>query len=238
MNNSKILVVGHAGASSIAPKNTLKAFQKAIDLEADSIEFDLQITKDDKLVLSHDLNILSASGYNGRISEMTLIELKKLDFGEGEKIPTLTELIKIAKNKIGLIFDVKPSGISQKLVQIIMLENVANQSIISSFSLKELIEIRKKNKDLKIGLILSEKMTSSILITKRIKKAIKYNFNSIHLHFSVIEPQIVKFCHDNNLKVLAWTVNNVKDMELLIQMGIDGIITDDIQLLQKVLSSN
>jgi glycerophosphoryl diester phosphodiesterase len=238
MNKVKILIIGHRGASFITPENTLKAIQKAIELKADAVEFDVRVSKDGEFVLSHDSNTLRATGYNGHIAEMTLKELKKLDFGEGERIPTLTELISITRNKIRLIFEVLFSGFSEKFVQILEIEKIIGQTIVSSFSFNELIKIQKINKKIRLGLLLSKKITSNKMIERSIKKAINNNFYSMHLHFSAIKPQFVKFCHDNNLKVIAWTVNDVKQMKLLIQMGIDGIITDDIPLLQNVLGNN
>ena len=63
MNNTNILIIGHAGANSIAPENTLKAFRKAIDLKADLIEFDIQLSKDNEMVIHHDSNIFNTTGY-------------------------------------------------------------------------------------------------------------------------------------------------------------------------------
>lgn len=238
MNKKRILIVAHKGASSIALENTLRAFRKAIDLKADLIEFDVQLTKDNEMVINHDSNTFNATGYNGQIREMTLKELKQLDFGEGEKIPTLTELIAIAEDRIGLLFDLKASELNEKLVEVLKNENLTNQSIVSSFSFKQLIKIQRIDNNFKLGLLLPETMKSKQMIIKRIQKAIKNNFYSIHPHFSLIDHQVIEFCHVNNLKVFGWTVNDEKDMRHLIQRGIDGIITDDIQLLKKVLSKN
>ncbi len=236
MNNTKILIVGHKGANSLAPENTLKSFRKAIDLKADFIEFDVQLSKDNIMVMNHDFNTFSTTGYDGLIREMTIKELKQLDFGEGEKIATLSELIEIAKNRIGLIFDLKAPGLNQRLVDVLRNENLGKQSILSSFSFNQLIKIQKIDSNLKFGLLLSEEMKVKQIIIKRIQKAVKNNFYSIHLHFSLIDHHLIEFCHENNLKVFGWTVNDEKDMKQLIQMGIDGIITDDIQLLKKVLN--
>ena len=238
MNNQKILIVGHKGASSIAPENILRAFRKAIELKADLIEFDVQLSKDNEMVNNHDPNTFTTTGYNGLIKEMTLKELKQLDFGEGERIPTLAELITIAKDKIGLIFDIKASGLNEILVEILRNENLTNPSIISSFSFKELAKIKGIDNNIKLGLLLPEAMKSKQMIIKRIQKAINIKFSSIHPHFSIIDNQIIEFCHANNLKVFGWTVNDEKDMNHLIQMGIDGIVTDDIELLKKVLNKN
>ena len=96
-NKRKTLIFGHRGASSDAPENTLKAFNKAIELEAEYIEFDAHQSKDGEIVIIHDGNTLRTTGHFGFIKKMTLAELKELDFGEGEKILTLQELIDFLK---------------------------------------------------------------------------------------------------------------------------------------------
>ena len=114
-----ILLIAHRGANKIAPENTIKAFQKAIDLKADYVEFDIHMSKDGKIVIMHDENTARTTGHKGIIREMTLAELKKLDCGEGEKIPTLDELIEIAKGKISLQLEIKAPGTAKKIVDIL-----------------------------------------------------------------------------------------------------------------------
>ena len=93
----EIIIIAHRGASNIAPENTLKAFKKAIELKADFIEFDVLETKDGKIVVCHDEEISRLTGRYGFVRDLSLEELKTFDFGEGEKIPTLQELIEITK---------------------------------------------------------------------------------------------------------------------------------------------
>lgn len=116
------------------------------------------------MVINHDSNTFTTTGYNGLIKEMTLKELKQLEFGEGERIPTLAELITIAKDKIGLIFDIKTSGLNEILVEILRNENLTNQSIVSSFSFKELAKIKGIDNNIKLGLLLPETMKSKQMI--------------------------------------------------------------------------
>ena len=133
-----MLVIGHKGASAIAPENTLKSFQKAIELKADYIEFDIHRTLDDKIVIIHDANTINTTGFSGDIRGMKLSDIKKLDAGEGEKIPKLEELIKLAKNKIKLQVEVKAPGLENQLVDLLRENDLIESSIVSSFDIKEL----------------------------------------------------------------------------------------------------
>ena len=138
LSSRKVLLIAHRGASKLAPENTLKAFQKAIDLNADYVEFDVHQTKDGEIVIMHDGNTLRTTGYKGEINQMTLEELKKLDCGEGEKIPTLNELIKIAKGKIGLQLEIKAEGITNDIYKILKESDLLETTIISAFKHEEL----------------------------------------------------------------------------------------------------
>jgi len=234
-SENDILIIGHKGASSIAPENTLKAFQKAIELKADYVEFDIHITKDGKIVIIHDSDKFNATGVKGLIEDMTLDQIKSLDAGEGEKIPTIRELISIVRKKIGLQIEIKSINLLDKLIHILREENLISTSIVSSFILNELLKLKLLEPSLKVGLLLSADLVRPKLIKRKIEKIAKNNFYSIHPPFTTINKEIVDFAHSYGLKVIVWTVNDREIMENLIELAVDGIITDDISLANEVL---
>ena len=232
------MIIAHRGASSIAPPNTLKSFQKAIELNADYIEFDIHESLDGEIVIIHDAYINDLSGDKKLIIDMELKELKALDVGEGENIPTLSELIKIAKGKIGLQCEVKVPGLSKDLVKLLDQENLIETSIISSFMFKELLKLQEINSKLKLALLIPPEIHSSRRLTKYCNKAIENNFYAIHPYFKSINNEVVKTIHDNDLLVNVWTVNEKLEIKEVLEMGVDGIISDDIQLVKQVLNRN
>ncbi len=234
-SENDILIIGHKGASSIAPENTLKAFQKAIELKADYVEFDIQLTKDGEIVIIHDFDTFNATGVKGLIEDMTLDQIKSLDAGEGEKIPTIRELISIVRKKIGLQIEIKSINLLDKLIHILREENLISTSIVSSFILNELLKLKLLEPSLKVGLLLSADLVRPKLIKRKIEKIAKNNFYSIHPPFTTINKEIVDFAHSYGLKVIVWTVNDREIMENLIELAVDGIITDDISLANEVL---
>ncbi len=234
---NRILIIGHKGASAITPENTLKAFQKAIELEADYVEFDSHLTKDGEIVIIHDADTYNLTGVHSLIKNNNLEEIKKLDAGEGEQIPTLQELIAIAKGKIGLQLEIKSTGLLEKMIQILRKEDLIHNSIISSFMLDELIKLKEIEPKIKIGFLLPTELVQSRLIKRKILRCAKEGFYAIHPHFSRVNREIVEFTHTKGLKVNVWTVNDSDVMKNLIQMDVDAIITDDISLAQKTISS-
>jgi glycerophosphoryl diester phosphodiesterase len=228
----EVFIIGHRGASGVAPENTLKGFKKAIELGADMIEFDVRKTLDNILVISHDNNIIRTTGTFGSIKSMTLDELREFDFGDGEKIPTLQELINLTKGKIDLNCEVKVRGIEQKLVDIFRDSDLLDSTLISSFKDDVLIKIQKIEPKLRLAALNPSKCgwIRSWFSRKKIIKTAKnnrfYAINPIHL---LINKKFIQKAHQNNLKIFPWTVNSESRMEELVKMGVNGLITNDIQ---------
>ena len=233
-----ILIIGHRGANKLAPENTIKSFKKAIELKADYIEFDIHRSKDGEIVVIHDSNTLNTTGYKGLVKKMTLDELKALDCGEGEQIPTLHELIEIAKGKIGFQIEVKARNMAKQLISILKEGDLIESSLLSSFQHNELLKIQKIEPNLKLaslepiitGWTKNWNYQSSI-----INYAIKSNFYAIHPRYQLVNQEFINFCHKNNIKVNVWTVNSKAGMKRFMKMGVDGIITDDIQRAKDIL---
>ncbi|MFX1257456.1 MAG: glycerophosphodiester phosphodiesterase [Promethearchaeota archaeon] len=236
LNENEVIIIGHRGANNLAPENTLKSFRKAIEAGADYIEFDIRQSKDGEIVIMHNDDIFITTGQEGSIKKMTLEELRKLNCGEGEKIPTLQELIELARGKIGLQCEIKVPGLTEKLAKKIKEENLTNTSIISSFMFIELLSLQKLNPNLKLGLLIPQYIKSSRILKRQIQKVINNNFYSVHLYYKSIDGELVNFAHDNKLKVIVWTVNSKTAMKKIINMDIDGIITDNIQRAKEVLN--
>ncbi len=233
------LVIGHKGASKTCPENTLKAFKKAIELKADYIEFDVHLSKDKKIVVSHDPDIQRITGQPGIIKEMTLSELKQFDFGEGEQIPTMEEVIEVTKGKIGLQVEIKARGLEKQLVSILKREGLIETTIISCFIHSKLLKIQKLEPNLKLAALEPAIIGRDVLPSdheKIVANAVKNNFFAIHPEYSLITEDFIKLSHKNGLRVHAWTVNDKEVMRKFVRMGIDGIITDDIEALKDVLN--
>ncbi|MBY9018420.1 MAG: glycerophosphodiester phosphodiesterase [Candidatus Lokiarchaeota archaeon] len=231
----KILVIGHKGASNISPENTLLAFRKAIELKADYIEFDIHKSLDGEIVVIHDNDTYNTTGTRGLIKEMMLKEIQELDAGEGEKIPTLNDLIKLTKGKINLQPEIKAPGLIDDLVQILRKNNLVKKTIISSFDITQLINMKEIEPALKIGYLIPSELTRPRILSRYIQKAVKNEFYAIHPHFTTISKELVDNIYANNLKINAWTVNEEEEMKRLIDLGVDGIITDDIALLNRTI---
>lgn len=236
--NHKIIIIGHRGANKIAPENTLLAFQKAIELGADYIEFDTFESKDGEIVIIHDEDIFRTTGQKGLIKNMTLKEIKALDAGEGEKIPTLRELIELTEGKIGLNCEIKAEGISKKIIKMLKEADMIDQTIISSFLHDELLKAQIIEPNIRIASLEPIAGVGNIDWNQKkemIQFVVDKNLYAINPIYPIVDQKFVNLAHENNVKVFPWTVDSQMSMKRLIKMGVDGIITNDISKAKELL---
>lgn len=221
-------ITAHRGSSRSAPENTLSAMEAAIEELADSIELDVQMTADGVVVLGHDANLKRVAGINRAIGSMTFEELRKLDVGSwfsaefaGEQIPTLEEVMEVCRGKINLNIEIKNVGknseLPSKVVELILEHGMEEQCVITSTSLNYLKQVRELEPMLRTGYIISAAYGNFYS-----SEAVDF----ISLRSSFVDERLVENVHAQGKGVFAWTVNSKSEMERLIMLGVDGIITD------------
>ena len=227
----KPLIIGHRGAFSEAPENTMLSFNTAYELGADMIEFDVRMCKSGEIVVIHDAEVDRTSNGEGKVGEMTLEELRKLDFGDGEKIPTLEDVLDFAKNRIFLNIELKEEDIVEKVVKLIEKYKMERQVIISSFYHGALLEVKK----IKPGII-----TAPLFMHKPIDPgnlAIEAKSEALHPYFEYVDKEFVEKAKGSGIYLNVWTVDFPEEIERLAKLGVDGIITNDIEMAKEVLEN-
>lgn len=240
----KPLVIAHRGDSVNAPENTIASFQRAIDIGVGGIELDIHMSKDGYLVVIHDERVDRTTDGTGYVKDFTLKELKELDAGiifsakfAGERIPTLEEVLELIGNRDLLLnIEVKSGvimypGIEEKLIEVIRKYNFTERVVISSFNHYSIRDIKKLAPELKVGLLYECGLVEPWYIAERM------HAYSLHPFYFNIIPEVVEGCKKNDIKLFPWTVDKKEDMLRMIDMGVDGIITDNPGLLIEVLNS-
>ncbi|HHY78926.1 MAG TPA: glycerophosphodiester phosphodiesterase [Thermoanaerobacter sp.] len=238
----KPLVIAHRGDSRNAPENTLASFKRALEMGADGIELDVQLTKDGQLVVIHDERVDRTTDGIGFVKDFTLKELKRLDAGikfdkkfAGERIPTLNEVFELIGHKNFIInIEIKSGvvlypGIEEKLVEAIKDYDFEEKVVISSFNHYSLRDVKRIAPEFKIGLLYQ------CGLVEPWHMAIRMKAYSLHPFYFNIIPELVEGCKKNNIKLFPWTVDRKEDMEMMIKAGVDAIITDDPQTLMNLL---
>ncbi len=227
---NKIIKIGHRGARAYIAENTLASFKHAIELGVDAIEFDVMLCGSGELIVFHDHRVDYLSNGTGLVENLSLKYLKSLDVGGGNKIPTLEEALNFIDRNIPINIEIKGNNTVNELARILsdFIDNKgwkASDFYISSFNQQYLLKIKKQFPEIRIGVLL----VGIPLYLAKIGNTL--NAYSINLSLSFINKDIVDDAHKRGLKVFVYTVNNVEDIEMMKEMGVDGIFSDSPDLL-------
>lgn len=238
--SSNIVVTAHRGSKSVAPENTVASVLEAIAIEADFVEIDVQLTKDDEVILLHDATFKRVAGVSKRPSEMTYEEIQKLNVGLYKtdtfefQAPLLKDVLDVCKfSTIMLNIELKDYAknrrLAYKVVEIIKEYDFCDRCVITSYS-QELIRIVKDIcPEIKVGLI----SKSSSLATY-----INCQFVDLYsVNYIALSPSIVMFAHSRNKEIYCWTTNSKVSIETAIRAGADNIITDNVTLTRLLIVS-
>lgn len=224
LKTNTLIKIGHRGACGYEPENTLRSFSKAIELNVDMIEFDVMQCASGEIVVIHDETVDRTTNGHGRVCDLTLTELKKLDAGKGETIPTLREVLNLVSRRCKVNIEIKDFNIASK-VYLIVEDYIKNHDwapdyfLISSFEFTEIKEFKKFSKNIKTELLFYE-------FADYIKIAQEFNSNFIGIYKDLVNNQLLEDAHKNKIKVLVYTVNDIKEIEFLKNLGVDGIFSD------------
>jgi glycerophosphoryl diester phosphodiesterase len=253
------LVFAHRGGGGLFPENTLEAFKYSAEMGVDVLELDIHGTADGKLVVMHDRTVDRTTDGSGKVSEMTLEQLKKLDAGykftndggktfpfrgKGITVPTLEEIFAALP---AMTFNVEPKqqtpSITKPLCGILRERNVTGNVIVGSFRQEVLDEFRAECAEVATSASPSE--VSKFLAMYKTGLAESYTppMQALQVpenvgYLNVVSKDFVETAHKLNLKVHVWTINKPEDMQRLLEMGVDGIMTDYPDRLLNLLREN
>lgn len=228
---------GHRGAYDSAPENTLPAFKLAVDMGADGVEFDIQLTKDNEIVVIHDEKIDKLSDSQGFVKDYTLSELKKFNFGGATfaQIPTLSEVLELLKPspvdinielKTGIIFY---EGIEEKALKLVASFGMGDRIVWSSFNHLSVQAVKQLDPNAHTALLCGK----GIFTTG--EECAKTDAEALHCGLQqMYHPRLINECRRHGVKVRVYTVNSPEDLSYAYSNGIDGVFTNNIKLAQEV----
>lgn len=240
----RVLNFAHRGASHDAPQNTLAAFRLAREMGADGVELDVQASKDGEAVVIHDFTVDATTDGPGAVKDKTLAELKELDAGSwfdarfaGQRIPTLQEVIVEVGHQLLLNIELKTKGLGSaglvaEVVRLIEDHNLVHRAIVSSFNPLPLRQVKRLNHHIPTGLIYSFDRPANLFRTLLLLLA---GPDALHPEKHLVTQEYMTWAQERDYRVNVWTVDEPAEMERLIVLGVDGIITNHPDILRKVL---
>ncbi len=237
----------HRGASYEAPENTLAAFLLAVELGADGLELDVQLSKDGEVVVIHDLVLETTTDGQGPVRSRTLAQLRELDAGSsfdpifaGQRIPTLQEVIEAVGGSALLNIELKTvgardDGLAAAVVRLIEENHLLDRVVVSSFNPTAVRRVKRLNPWIPTGLLYSRDMPF-FLRWPWLRHLLRPD--ALHPHHSMVDGEYVRWAKERGYRVHTWTVDDPGQMWQLVRAGVDLIITNRPDLLTRVLATS
>jgi glycerophosphoryl diester phosphodiesterase len=249
------LILGHRGASAVAPENTLPAFRRARELGADGVELDVTLTRDGVPVVIHDDTVDRTTNGHGEIRRMTIAEVKHLDAGSwkgeqfrGETIPTLAEVFDgladwlepraSVRAPSGVVnVEIKSAtlgtdGVERSVVNLISQRDLAKRVIISSFNPLALARVKGLNPELRLGLLYSQ---DEPIYLRRAWLRVLVGPSALHPEHTLINPAYMDWARRKRLEVNTWTVDEPEEARRLTGLGVTALITNRPDVVKQAL---
>ena len=244
-------VYAHRGSMVLAPENTGAAFELAVDLGADVLEIDVRLSRDKEVIVTHDSRVDRTCNGSGAVCDLSVIELKKLNAAwhfkdlDGRSyqdknigLLTLTELFEQFPT-VRINIDIKDNSEEAAIAvsRAISKANAQERVNVGSFHAKALAYFRQQSPDVTTSATQAE--VAQLYFGRSLASSIKYQYLQIPTQYFSIPlatKNFITFAQKKNLMVVYWTINDTKAMEKLIGLGVDGIVTDRVDLASDLLS--
>ncbi|NQU30966.1 MAG: glycerophosphodiester phosphodiesterase [Anaerolineae bacterium] len=231
------VIFAHRGASAYLPENTLAAFELAYQQGADGIELDVKLSADGIPVVIHDATVDRTTNGSGRVADLELATLQKLDAGDGQKIPTLDEVFASIGGQ--LLINVELTNyktptdqLVSKVVEVVEKHALSKSILFSSFFSNNLKQAATLLPQTPRGLLALPGLLGWWARTFGFRFG---DYQALHPVYKNTTPQLIDRVHRMGKRVHVWTVNTADEMRQIAKWNVDGIFTDDTQLAVEIL---
>ncbi len=231
-------VIAHRGGPAYAPENTIAAFQKSIDQGVDWLEFDVQMTQDGELVVIHDETVDRTTEGTGAVGDLSFEQIRTLDAGQGEKVPTFKEVVELAKaSNVKILPEAKSAhlypGIEQAMLGVLADASYIDQTVIQSFEAESLETLQRLNPDAR-RCALSGLWKLSLSTPPG-----DAQFVCPMAEMVLLNPYMIRQAHSAGREVFVWfgMLENPFMFKVMRFFGVDGSMSDDPLALMAALGS-
>jgi glycerophosphoryl diester phosphodiesterase len=237
------LIIGHRGASAVAPENTIAAFREAIAAGADGVEFDVRLTRDAVPVVIHDSTLRRTGGLPRRIADLTAAELEQVDVGSWfdrkfahETVPSLEELLTLFEsNNLVLNLEMKSDSASEHVplaeacCRLINEHSVKERAIISCFDLAAIKAVKSIDSEIKTAALFEPSLSNLTALSNEriVNQAIGVGATALALHHRLARKDLIDKAKLLGWIVAVWTVDDPAWIERARSIGVDALITNN-----------
>lgn len=228
------LIIAHRGASAGAPENTLAAFGLAAEEGAHGVELDVRLSADGNVVVIHDATVDRTTGGAGAVARLTTEQLRALDAGMGQTIPTLDDVFQTFGPALLYNVELKGAGFRDRGLEAAVADRIAayhleNQVVVSSFNP---FALRRARRSL-------TRTTMVGRLWRRGPRWLAHAFAPIeadHPHYALVDQAHIEWARERGYRVHVWTVDDPADARRLASLGVHAIITNQPKKIREALS--
>ena len=210
--------IAHRGARRELAENTISAFQRAVERGADAIELDVHATQDEVIVVHHDADLVLSNGPG----KSRLVDLDWSELARAGNVPRLRDVLETLPHHVTVYVEIKGLDIERLVAGVI---GGSTRCAVHSFDHSAIATMRTIAPDIPRG-ILFDHYPADVESSMRFAGA-----RDVWPEWQLIDSRLVSTVHGAGGRVIAWTVNNREEARRLIALGVDGVCTDDVRLL-------
>lgn len=230
--------IAHRGASAYEPENTLRAFERAIKMGATMLELDVHLSRDGYPVVIHDADLARTTNGTGHVTELSLEQIKCFDAGLGEEVPTLSEVVDLARGRVGLYLELKGQFTPDPVVEVLKFVHSTDEVIVGSFYpwLPQKVKW------------LAPEIRTSVLVgqwgkDQMVEWALAVDADYVHPCWEnhtpqphrLLAPSMLDEIRSHGLGIILWHEERPEELRELVNFDVDGICTDTPDVLSGIL---
>jgi glycerophosphoryl diester phosphodiesterase len=214
-------ILGHRGARFEAPENTLRGLEVALRAGVDGVEVDVHLTRDGRPVVIHDETVeRTCKGASGRVDALTLDELRRLDAGDGERVPTLEEVLEVTRGRCELFVELKGPGCEAAVVRAVSDLGLTDACLLKAFDHRQVLRAKALAPDLRGACLLVARPVDPVGLARAARA------DGLSLNLAYVDAELVDACHAAGLLVCGWNCNRPEELPRWRATGLDWLGTD------------
>ncbi len=207
-------VIAHRGASGYEYENSRAAFRRAVMLDADGVELDIHATRDGGIVVHHDAEL---PGF-GPIAQLSLAEARQVMLRNGETVPLLSEVLELVGDRdVWVEVKTLPERYDTLLLGILDKGPVPERYAVHSFDHRIVYRLGQRRPKLQRGILLTAYLRDAVAVMRSV------GANTLWQEWPQVDQELVTLVHEAGGSVIAWTVNEIGDLDRMVRLGVDGL---------------